>query len=144
MKCGIAFSRGRPSLRRRCPGSSPSIAPTVRPSSRRSRPSPGAGCATSPTPSASGIKMGPAEIIYLLCAATSLVAAWMLLRYYLRRKTPLLLWSFIAFLGLAANNVLVFLDLVVYPSVDLSLARTLAGALGMLALVYGLNWEAER
>jgi hypothetical protein len=88
--------------------------------------------------------MGPAEIIYLLCAATSLVAAWMLLRYYLRRKTPLLLWSFIAFLGLAANNVLVFLDLVVYPSVDLSLARTLAGALGMLALVYGLIWEAER
>lgn len=88
--------------------------------------------------------MGPAEIIYLLCAATSLVAAWMLLRYYLRRKTPLLLWSFIAFLGLAANNVLVFLDLVVYRSVDLSLVRTLAGALGVLALVYGLIWEAER
>ena len=88
--------------------------------------------------------MRPAEIIYLLCAATSLLAAWMLLRYYLRRKTPLLLWSFIGFLGLAANNVLVFLDLVVYPSVDLSLARTLPGALGMLALVYGLIWEAER
>ena len=88
--------------------------------------------------------MGTAETIYLLCAATSLVAAWMLLRYYVRRRTPLLLWSFIAFLGLAANNVLVFVDLVIYPAIDLSLPRALAGALGMLALVYGLIWEAER
>lgn len=87
--------------------------------------------------------MGIAETIYLLCAATSLVAAFMLLRYYLRRRTPLLLWSFIGFLGLAVNNVLVFLDLVVYPSIDMSLARAAASALAMLALVYGLIWEAE-
>jgi hypothetical protein len=87
--------------------------------------------------------MGTAETIYLLCASTSLVAAFMLLRYYLRRRTPLLLWSFIGFLGLATNNVLVFVDLVVYPSIDMSLPRAAAGALGMLALVYGLIWEAE-
>ncbi|HTI44469.1 MAG TPA: DUF5985 family protein [Vicinamibacterales bacterium] len=86
--------------------------------------------------------MGTAETIYLLCAATSLVAAFMLLRYYLRRRTPLLLWSFIGFLGLAVNNVLVFLDLVIYPSIDMSLARATASALAMLALVYGLIWEA--
>ena len=88
--------------------------------------------------------MGTAETIYLLCAATSLVAAFMLFRYYLRRRTPLLLWSFIAFLGLATNNVLVFVDLVVYPTINLSLPRAVAGAFGMLALVYGLIWEAER
>lgn len=88
--------------------------------------------------------MGMAETIYLLCAATSLVAAWMLLRYYLRRRTPLLLWSFIGFAGLAASNVLVFVDLVLYPSIDMSLARAATGAFGMLALVYGLIWEAER
>jgi hypothetical protein len=87
--------------------------------------------------------MGAAETIYLLCAATSLLAAWMLLRYYLRRRTPLLLWSFIGFLGLAMNNVLVFVDLVVYPTVDLTFARALSGAVGMLALLYGLIWEAE-
>jgi Family of unknown function (DUF5985) len=86
--------------------------------------------------------MGTAETIYLLCAATSLVAAFMLLRYYLRRRTTLLLWSFIGFLGLAVNNVLVFLDLVIYPSIDMSLARATASALAMLALVYGLIWEA--
>jgi hypothetical protein len=87
--------------------------------------------------------MGTAETIYLLCAATSLVAAFMLLRYYLRRRTPLLLWSFIGFLGLAVSNVLVFVDIVVYPSIDMSLARAAVSAFAMLALVYGLIWEAE-
>jgi hypothetical protein len=87
--------------------------------------------------------IGAVALIYLLCAATSLLAAWMLLRYYLRRRTALLLWSFIAFLGLAANNVLVFADLVLYPSIDMSLARAAAAAVGMLALVYGLIWETE-
>ena len=88
--------------------------------------------------------MGTAETIYLLCAVTSLVAAWMLLRYYLRRRTPLLLWSFIGFFGLAVNNVLVFVDLVVYPSIDMSLARAATASIGLLALVFGLIWEAER
>ncbi len=85
--------------------------------------------------------MGTAEIIYVLCALTSLVAAGMLLRDYVRRRTPLLFWSFVGFLGLAANNVLVYVDLVVYPAMDLSVPRALAAAVGMLALVYGLIWE---
>ena len=82
------------------------------------------------------------EAIYLLSAVTSLVAAWLLLRYYLARRTMLLLWSCIGFAGLALNNVLVYVDLVLFPTVDLSLERTLAGAAGMLALLYGLVWEA--
>jgi len=86
--------------------------------------------------------MGVAELIYLLSAATSLVSAWMLLRYYLARRTSLLLWSCIGFLGLAANSVLVYLDLVTFPTVDLMLVRTVVGAAGILALVYGLTKEA--
>ena len=82
------------------------------------------------------------ETIYLLSAITSLVAAWLLLRYYLARRTPLLLWSCIGFAGLALNNVLVYTDIVLFPAVDLSLERTAAGAIGMLALLYGLVWEA--
>jgi hypothetical protein len=85
--------------------------------------------------------MGAAEIIYLLCAGTSLAAAWMLLRTYIRSRTSLLLWSCIGFAGLAVNNVLVYLDLVMFPHVDLSFARTLAGAIGMVALVFGLTKE---
>ena len=48
-----------------------------------------------------------AEAIYLLCAATSLAAAAMLLRQYRSRPSRLLLWSCIGFAGLAVNNVLV-------------------------------------
>ena len=87
--------------------------------------------------------MTAAEVIYLLCAATSLIAAVMLLRQYLQRRTPLLLWSCIGFIGLAANNVLVWVDLGLFTGVDLSLIRSAAGAMAMLALVYGLIWEAD-
>ena len=83
-----------------------------------------------------------AEIIYLLCAATSLIAAVLLLRQYGARRTPLLLWSCIAFFGLVLNNVLLFIDLALLVDTDLALFRTVAGTIGMLALVYGLIWEA--
>jgi hypothetical protein len=85
--------------------------------------------------------IGIAELIYLLCAATSIIAALLLLRYYLRRRTPLLLWSCIGFIGLALNNVLVFVDLVLFRDIDLAIPRTMAGVLGMLALTYGLARE---
>ena len=83
-----------------------------------------------------------ADAIYLLCAATSLAAAWLLLRQYRRRRSPLLLWSCIGFFGLAVNNALVLTDFAILRAVDLSLARSLAGAIAMLVLVYGLIWEA--
>ena len=85
-----------------------------------------------------------AESIYLLCAATSVVVAWLLLRAFVSRRTPLLLWSSAAFIGLAINNVLVFLDLSVLRQVDLSVPRTVAGAVSMLVLLYGLIWEHGR
>jgi len=83
-----------------------------------------------------------AEAIYLLCAATSLTAAVLLLRHYNTRRTPLLLWSCVSFFGLAINNALVFIDFALLTGSDLSLPRTLVGSIAMLALVYGLIWEA--
>jgi len=88
--------------------------------------------------------MTTAEAIYLLCAATSLVAAVLLLRHYTARQTPLLLWSCIGFLGLAINNMLLFIDFDLLPGIDLSLPRTLVGAAALVVLVYGLIWEADR
>jgi hypothetical protein len=82
-----------------------------------------------------------AEGIYLLCAGTSLLAAALLFRQYRARPSTLLFWSFVAFIGLATNNVLVFVDFGVAPNIDLALPRTLAGTLSMLALVWGLVWE---
>ncbi len=82
-----------------------------------------------------------AETIYLLCAVTSLVTTLLLLRHYRQRRTRLLLWSVVGFAGLTVNNVLLYVDLVMFTGVDLSLARAAAGALAMLALLYGLVWE---
>ena len=84
-----------------------------------------------------------AESIYLACGITSLVVAAMLLRQYLRVRSRLLLWSVICFVGLAVNNVLVYVDLVMYTGVDLSLYRTVAGTLAMVIMVYGLVWETR-
>jgi hypothetical protein len=83
-----------------------------------------------------------ADAIYLLCAATSLIAAVLLLRQYTSRRTPLLLWSCVGFLGLAAQNILVYVDFGLLPGVDLSLPRSLVGAAAMVALVYGLIKES--
>lgn len=84
-----------------------------------------------------------AKTIYLLCAAASLVVALMLLRQYLKSRTRLLLWSLVCFTGLAANNVLVYIDLVVYTGVDLSVYRSAVGAAAMAAMLYGLVWETR-
>lgn len=88
--------------------------------------------------------MTVAEAIYLLCALTSLAAALLLYRYFRRRRSRLLLWSALAFGGLALNNVLVHVDLALFPSIDLSLLRSVAGAVAMLALTYALASEGER
>ena len=82
-----------------------------------------------------------ADVIYALCAATSLTAAWLLLRHYAARRSRMLLWSCVAFVGLAINNVLVLLDFGLFPSVDLSIVRTVTASVSMAVLVYGLIWE---
>lgn len=84
-----------------------------------------------------------AEGVYLLCALTSLGCAVALLRTYLRRGTRVLLWSSLCFVGLAGNNAILFVDLVLLPSVDFSLIRATLGAGAILVLVVGLIWDVE-
>jgi hypothetical protein len=83
-----------------------------------------------------------AETIYALCTLTSLACAVLLLRQYARTRTRLLAWSSVCFAGMAANNVLLLLDLVLFPSVDLSLFRSGAALVAVLSLVVGLAWDA--
>jgi hypothetical protein len=84
-----------------------------------------------------------AKTIYLLCAATSLLVAMMLMRQYLKSRTRLVLWSVISFAGLAVNSVLIYVDLVMYTGVDLSVYRSAAGAVAMAVMLYGLIWETR-
>jgi hypothetical protein len=83
------------------------------------------------------------ETIYLLCAATSVLAAILLFRTWRQRGTQLLLWSCLCFAGLALNNIVLFVDLVVVPQVDLIVLRTGTALASVLLLLVGLVWEAR-
>ena len=84
-----------------------------------------------------------AEAVYILCAATSAACAVLLLRAYARSRARFLLWSGLCFVFLAANNVLLYLDLAVFPKVDLRLVRHGSALAGLLLLLWGLVWDAE-
>lgn len=84
-----------------------------------------------------------AETVYLLCAATSIVCAVLLLRGYLASRTALLLWSSLCFVGLALNNALLFIDLVIVPGVDLRHVRNVVALASLMILIYGLLWDTE-
>lgn len=82
--------------------------------------------------------------VYALCAATSIACAALLLRAYAETRVRLLFWCLLCFVGLALNNVVLFIDKVVVPDADLALLRGLPAFVGVAALVYGLAWEADR
>jgi hypothetical protein len=82
--------------------------------------------------------------IFVLCAATSLACAALLLRGYRRTQVRLLLWSGLCFVGFCINNLLLIVDVNVIPTVDLSVWRSLPAVAGIALLVYGLVWEPER
>ena len=82
-------------------------------------------------------------ILYLLCIVTSLSCTVFLFRGYFRRKVRLLFWSALCFVGLTVNNVVVFLDVIVFPQTDLRVIRLAASLIGMLFLLYAFIWESE-
>jgi hypothetical protein len=84
-----------------------------------------------------------AALIYTLCALTALLCSALLLRGYWRTRTPFLLWSGLCFAMLTVNNVLLIVDLLVLPHLDLALARNAASLAGMLLLLYGLIWRLD-
>lgn len=84
-----------------------------------------------------------AELVYLLCAVMSIGCAVLLLRSYLRQRTRLLLWSTSCFAGLAINNIMLFVDLVVVPEVDLSVVRSGVALTAIAMLLVGLIWESK-
>jgi hypothetical protein len=84
-----------------------------------------------------------AETVYLLCAVTSAACAVLLLRGHRRTGTRLLLWSGLCFAGLAVNNAVLVVDLLIVPDLDLSTWRLVPAVVGVGLLLYGLVWESE-
>jgi hypothetical protein len=84
-----------------------------------------------------------AELVYVLCAATSALCALLLGRAYARTRARLLLWSTLCFVFLAINNLLLVVDLMVLPEIDLSLLRAGGALVAMILLIVGLVWESR-
>lgn len=82
-------------------------------------------------------------IVYLLCGLASAICAVLLARSYLRSRARLLLWSALCFAFLATNNLLVILDLLVLPTVDLRVPRLLLSLAAGAVLLFGFIWDVE-
>ncbi|RZI99226.1 MAG: hypothetical protein EOP39_24910 [Rubrivivax sp.] len=85
------------------------------------------------------------KLIYALCALTALACTWLLLRAWSRSRARLLLWSGLCFAGLTANNALLILDRLVFPTeVDLLMARLVLGLVSVWVLAVALVMEGDR
>jgi hypothetical protein len=82
-----------------------------------------------------------AELVYILCAITSMLCMSLLMRSYFRKRTRLFLWTSLGFAGLALSNMLLFADLVMFPDLYLLPWRTGAALVGVAFLLYGLIWD---
>lgn len=85
-----------------------------------------------------------APSIFILSMLTAAGCGALLLRAFRRTRTRLLLWSAICFGGLAVNNALVFVDLIVIPEVSLIWLRASITILALLVLIGGLVSDAPQ
>jgi hypothetical protein len=85
-----------------------------------------------------------APAVYILGFLVTLACGVSLFRAYAAVGKRLLLWSAFCFCGLAVSNLLVFVDLVLLPQVDLYPLRLMTAAASMLILLYGLIWEGQQ
>ena len=82
-------------------------------------------------------------IVYMLCFITSSGCALLLGRSYRQTRARLLFWSSLCFLLLAANNLVLVLDLLVIPESDLRLGRLLLSLAAVATLLFGFIWDME-
>lgn len=79
------------------------------------------------------------EIIYTLCAVTSILCAVLLFRGWLQSRAKLLFWSALCFAGLGVTNVMLVVDELVLTSPHALVESRLWVSLGaMLLMLYGL------
>ena len=81
--------------------------------------------------------------VYTLCFVTSSACAFLLARSYKRSRARLLLWSALCFLLLAGNNLMVVIDMLILPDVDLNVVRLGFSAGALAVLLFGFVWDLE-
>lgn len=80
-------------------------------------------------------------VVYLLSAGTGLACAFLLWRAWRQRGARLLFWSALCFCGLAIDNLLLYLDLILLPDVHMYNAPSIAGLVSVSLLLFGLIWD---
>ena len=83
-------------------------------------------------------------VVYTLCFLTSSACAWLLARSYGRTGARLLLWSSLCFVLLAANNMVLIVDMLVLPDMDLRLGRLMLALAAVSVLLFGFVWDLEK
>ena len=90
---------------------------------------------------------GPAgamsSVVFLLSAGTSCLCAVLLLRGYTQSRARLLFWSGLCFAGLALDNTLLYVDVLVGPVVNVAIWARLSALVAMMLLIYGLVWDSR-
>lgn len=82
-----------------------------------------------------------APLAYAVGVLTSIFCAVLLIRSYWKQRTPLFLWCSLCFVGLALNNILLFVDLFIVPEVDLGVWRSVTALVALALMLIGLIWE---
>jgi len=82
-------------------------------------------------------------VLFALALLTSAACMVLLYRAYRETRLRILFWSALCFVCLTANNLLLFIDVIVLPTVDLRVARILTALVGMVFLLYGFIRDSE-
>jgi hypothetical protein len=72
-----------------------------------------------------------------------MTCAFLLLRNFGRTRARLLLWCGCFFAALAMENIVLFVDLILYSDTDLSGVRTSIALTGCVVLLFGLVWDSK-
>src|SRR5690349_12613969 len=107
-------------------------------------PGPSISCAALPMPSACANekRTNMPGLVYILCAITSLASAFLLWRAARGSASRLLMWSCLCFLGMAVNNVLLFVNAATPEEIQVQTPANIAALASVLVLLVGLIWDA--
>jgi hypothetical protein len=83
-------------------------------------------------------------VIYFMCALTALACFGLLWRAWRSNGAALLFWSSLCFAGLTASNVLLVVDKLALPDVDLMPVRLVITLAALVLLLFGLVWGDDR
>ena len=81
--------------------------------------------------------------IYFLCILTSLTVTVLLIRSFVRNRSPVLLWSGLSFVALTINNIWLFADFVTPTTYDFRPERAISELIAVALLLYGFIWEID-